>query len=268
MDRFSMSANTSVEAERKFTGHARLPRLLGLLALLAWSLSAQAATGPRKAAIEFEGLKRSYYLYVPESVSPSKAAPLLLLLHGSGQNGLAILREWTGLAAAQGIVLVAPNSHDPWYWRLEDDSPRFLRDVIEAADSELTIDRRRVYLFGLSGGAVYALTLSVLESQFFAASAVFAGAWRDEESLAIVPHARRKIPVSIFIGDRDEYFPSRWVEATVAALEGSGHPVSLTILERRGHSYAGVARIVNHDAWNFLAGVRLESEPDFESYGQ
>jgi len=258
-----MSLDASVEADRKCTHRTLAPRLLGLVTLLTWSLSAQTTVAPSKETIESAGMKRSYYIYVPESVLPMEAAPLLLLLHGSGQNGLALLREWTGLAATEGIVLIAPNSRDRLFWRLDDDGPAFLRDVIDAAASRHTIDRRRVYLFGLSGGAVYALTVSVLESELFAATAVFAGVWRDEASLAIVPHARRKIPISIFIGDRDEFFPPQAVIATEEALKKAGHPVSLTILERQGHSYAGVARKVNRDVWNFLGGVRLESEPNF-----
>ena len=239
---------------------------VGVLSLLTLPFDLHALPKAEKETIEAEGMRRSYYVYVPDSVSPSEAAPMLLLLHGSGQTGLSLIREWTDLAAAEGIVLVAPDARDRMYWRLDDDSPAFLRDVIDAVGSRHTIDRRRVYLFGLSGGAVYALTLSVLESEFFAASAVFAGVWRDEESLAIVPHARRKIPISIFIGDRDEFFPPKAVIATEEALKKAGHPVSLAILKRQGHTYAGVARKVNRDVWNFLAGVRLESEPNFQSY--
>jgi poly(3-hydroxybutyrate) depolymerase len=238
-----------------------------MIVLLAWSLSVSAAAAPTRETLESQGVRRSYYLFVPQAASSAEPAPLLMLLHGSGQTGLALLRQWTELAAGEGVILVAPNARDRTYWRLDDDSPEFLRDVIDAAASRHAVDRRRVYLFGLSGGAVYALTLSMLESEYFAATAVFAGVWRDDESLGLVAHARRRIPVSIFIGDRDEYFPPNWVRATEESLKESGHPVTLTILERRGHSYAGVARRVNREAWNFLADVRLEAEPIFETYG-
>ncbi len=235
--------------------------------LLYVPLAANANARPHKEVVVSAGVHRSYYAFVPDAVTLATPGPLLVLLHGSGQDGLSLLRWWTELAAAEGIVLIAPNSRDPMYWRLDDDGPGFLRDVIDAAVSRHAIDRRRVYLFGISGGAVYALTLSILESEFFAATAVFAGAWRDEESLALVPHARRKIPVSIFVGDRDEYFPAKSARATDQALRKSGHPGSLTLLKRQGHSYAGAAGTVNRDAWTFLAAVRLGMEPRFQSYG-
>jgi len=264
-----MNACTSVEADRKCTHPASAPRLLELVTLIACVFSAHAtAAAPSRETIDSAGAKRSYYIYVPDSLAASTPAPLLVLLHGSGQNGAALMREWTELAADKGIVLVAPNALDNLYWRLRSDGPTFLRDVITATASRHPIDARRTYLFGLSGGAVYALTLSVLESEYFAATAVFAGAWRDDASLAVVPLARRKIPVAIFIGDRDEFFPMNTVKATEAALKEAGHPVFVTVLKRQDHSYAGVARSVNREAWNFLAAIRLESEPIFQSYEQ
>lgn len=264
-----MNACTSVEADRKCTHPASAPRLLGIVTLFACALSTQAtgATTSRE-VIEFAGIKRSFYVYPPDSPAPSAPAPLVMLLHGSGQNGATLLREWTGLAAAEGFVLVAPNALDDLQWQLRSDGPGFLRDVITATAATHRIDPRRIYLFGVSGGAVYALTLSLLESEYFAATAVFAGAWRDDASLAIVPLARRKIPVAIFIGDRDEFFPMKSVKATEAALRQAGHPVAVTILKRQGHSYAAVARNVNRDAWEFLAAIRLESDPIFQPYEQ
>lgn len=264
-----MNVCTSVEADRKCTHPAPAPRLLGLVVLIACTFSMHAnGTAPSRETIESAGLKRSYYVFVPDSISPSTRPPLLMLLHGSGQNGIALMREWTEIAETEGIILVAPNALDELYWRLRSDGPEFLRDVIAMTASRHAIDPRRIYLFGLSGGAVYALTVSMLESEYFAATAVFAGAWRDDHSLKLVPHAQRKIPVSITVGDRDEYFPKKGVKATEEALRRAGHPVVLTILKRRDHSYAGVAAMVNRSAWDFLAATRLESEPIFRSYDQ
>lgn len=237
-----------------------------LLALTAVTPDGGAATKPDKRTLESAGSKRTYYLYTPQAVALSTSAPLLVLFHGSGQNGLGVLREWTGLADREGIYLVAPDALDTLYWQIKRDGPMFVRDVIESVADRHPIDRRRVYLFGLSGGAVHALTLAMLQSEYFASTAIFAGAWREEEYFAALSAARRKIPVSIIVGDRDEFFPLESVKTTERALREAGHPVMLKVLRRRGHAYRSVADIVNREAWGFMKSTALNTDPVFQSY--
>jgi poly(3-hydroxybutyrate) depolymerase len=45
-----------------------------------------------KESITFNGAKRNYYLFLPEKVSVSPA-PLIVLLHGSGRNGLSLVEK-------------------------------------------------------------------------------------------------------------------------------------------------------------------------------
>src|SRR5688572_12949517 len=168
-------------------------------------------------SFEFAGIKRSYSLFVPTSAAAP--APLIVLLHGSYGNAAAIVGWWTSLAEQEGIVLVAPDAREREAWQLRADGPQFIRAVIDEVAAKQPIDRGRIYLFGSSGGAVYSLTLSMIESQLFAATAVHAGAWRAPNEFRAVPYAKRKIPIAIFIGDRDEYFPMFAVRKTQSALE-------------------------------------------------
>lgn len=235
-------------------------------ALITLPASSDASTRSLKQILQSGNSKRSYYLFVPDALAGGDVAPLLVLLHGSGQNGLELLRPWTGLSIAEGFILAAPNAFTSTSWQIHRDGPRFVHDVIDSVALEHAVDRRRIYLFGFSAGAVHALTLAILESEYFAATAVFAGAWRDQKSYELVSHARRKIPIALFAGDRDEFFPLRSVRATVEALKEAGHPVMLTILKRSGHSYARVAARVNSDAWEFMHANRLDAEPKFQPY--
>lgn len=68
------------------------------------------------------------------------------------------------------------------------------------------------------------------------------------------------------LGDRDEFFSLESVRATGRALEEAGHPVMLTILERRGHSYPRVAEHVNSRAWAFMHAIELDREPKLQLY--
>jgi Poly(3-hydroxybutyrate) depolymerase len=231
--------------------------LLAILMLLRiCSVHADSVDKASQQSFEFSGLKRSYSLFVPASAATAPA-PLLVLLHGSYGSGAAIVSWWTSLAEQEGIVLVAPDARKREAWQLRADGPQFIRAVIDQAAARHPIDRTRIYLFGSSGGAVYSLTLSMLESQLFAATAVHAGAWRAPNEFRAVPYAKRKIPIAIFIGDKDEFFPLFAVRRTQSALEQAGHPVSVTVMAGHNHPYADVALEVNRSAWNFMKANRL-----------
>jgi len=212
------------------------------------------------------GVERSYYLYVPASALSAPPAPLLVLLHGSGADGRSMLHEWTKLADSDGIVLVAPNATSLVGWRIREDGPAFLRDVIDAVAAQVGVNPRRVYLFGFSAGAVHALTIGTIESEYFAALAIFAGSWRDRESFVALNFARRQIPVGLFIGDIDPLFSVTSVRATKAAFEKAGHPVLVKVLPRQGHIYAAVSSRVNREAWDFLRETELPGAPAYRLY--
>jgi poly(3-hydroxybutyrate) depolymerase len=235
-----------------------LPLLL--LALLVM-VTGPASSEVRNETIMVEGARRTFHLFVPPGISAESPAPLLLLLHGSYQSGRALLGYWTELAARERLLLVAPDSVDQVGWQIRRDGPELIRAVIAQVSDQQPVDDRRIYLFGLSGGAVYSLTLAMLESDYFAATAVFAGAWREPSFFELLPHARRRIPVAMFVGTRDRFFPLQDVMKTARALEAAGHPVLLELLDGRGHAYAPVAREVNERAWEFLRPVALGEAP-------
>lgn len=235
-----------------------------LLALLALPATGCAGDAVERATIEMDGSERVYHVFAPQRTA--ELAPLLVLLHGSFQKGQGLLDAWTELASDNGIVLVAPDALDWRWWRIRYDGPGFVHAVVEAVASRHRVDRQRIYLFGISGGAVHALTLAMLESEYFAAAAVFAGSWRDKKSYLALDAARRKIPVAIHIGDRDQFFSLDSVRRTEAALRKAGHPVTVHVIRRQDHSYADVASRVNREAWEFLSTVVLDIEPVYVIY--
>src|SRR6202050_1058471 len=212
------------------------------------------------------GKPRTYVVYQPVAAAAETTRPLLLLLHGSESSGRALLNEWIEVADHAGVTLLAPNATTPVGWRIREDGPDYLRMVINDFATRSAFDRRRLYLFGISGGAVHALTIGSIESDYFAAVAIWAGAWREQRSYLALAHARRKIPIALFIGDRDEFFPIDSVRETAAAFRNAGHPVQLTILPGQRHDYHHVASRLNPAAWDFLQASELPAEPYFQSY--
>jgi poly(3-hydroxybutyrate) depolymerase len=211
-------------------------------------------------SFEVAGLRRSFYLYSPVEVAGA-ARPLLVVLHGSYGKANEMAKLWIDLAQAQGFIVVAPIARQPAAWQIRADGPAFIHALVDEVGRLHPIDRRRLYLFGHSGGAVYALTLAMLESEFFAATAVHAGAWREPKEFIAVPYAKRAIPVAIFVGDRDEYFSLQDVRKTHEALQTAGHPSNLTIISGHTHNYARAADAVNRAAWNWLKVYSSSAPP-------
>lgn len=89
-----------------------------------------------------------------------------------------------------------------------------------------SIDPKRVFLFGHSAGAVYALNLSMRESEYFAVTALHAGSWRSSEELNYVRLAKRKTPIAIFIVD--QYFPIDSVKKNAGTAQVDQFPVQVT----------------------------------------
>ena len=235
--------------------------------LLCCVFTAQATPAPKRVTFESAGLKRSYYLFIPESLKADEPAPLMLMLHGSYGSGTDLVSKWVDIATREKLILVGPNAMDWTRWQLRPDGPAFIRDVIDAVARRHPIDRRRVYLFGHSGGAVYALTLAMIESEYFAACAIYAGAWREEGNYQALTGARRKIPVLLMVGDEDQFFPMKAVKSTETAIREAGHPVSLRVFKHHGHSYEDLAPLINRTTWEFLQGIELETAPHFDSPG-
>ena len=236
---------------------------LALFLLLICVSSAFAKDDITKELITSNGKTRAYYLYVPSTVKPS--APLIVTLHGSNRTGVTLVEKWKEYAKKEGIILAGPDATDLRGWSSPQDGPDFLRDLVEELKSKYPINPRRVYLFGHSAGASFALHMSLMESQYFAATAIHAGAL-NEEGMDLIALAKRKIPISIQVGDNDEYFPLKNVRATRDALKNAEIPVELVEIKDHDHWYYDQAAKFNQTAWEFLKKYELQSDPQYQKY--
>jgi len=155
------------------------------------------------------GRTRRFRLVVSESARAGPA-PLVLNLHGLVENPK--VHEWytamDDAAAARGMVVVYPegvgnswNGGPACCGRARDegvDDVRFLRDLVRELNSELCIDRARIYAAGLSNGAILSYRLACEASDLFAAVASVAG-------VEAVPRCepKRPVPVLAFHGTSD-----------------------------------------------------------------
>jgi poly(3-hydroxybutyrate) depolymerase len=211
------------------------------------------------------GTTRSYYLFIPDKAAGG-SAPLLLLLHGSGHDGKSLIDPWLPLAKSEGIVLVAPDASNPQAWRIPQEGPDFFHDLLELVRiSHDVVDDRRMYIFGHSAGAIHGLDLGLMESEYFAAVAVHAGALSPEMA-PILDQAPRKIPMAIWVGTNDSFFPLKVVRDTRDVLDARGFNTQLIEIKNHTHDYYSSASSINKEAWAFLQQHKLAADPKFQAY--
>ena len=238
--------------------------ILVITVFLLVPLTANAKDEITKELITSQGKTRAYYLYVPSTIKPSTPAPLIVMLHGSGRIGISLVEKWKDLAKKEGLIIAGPDSTNTRGWGSPQDGPDYLRDLVEELKAKYPINPRRVYLFGHSAGATFSLEMGLLESEYFAAVAVHAGALpRDAFEIDM---AKRKIPIYIQVGDSDQYFPLEAVRATRDALNAKGFAAELTEIKGHDHNYYDTAARTNSSAWEFLNKHELKTDASYRKY--
>jgi len=242
----------------------KLPISILIVFLLA-GVTASAKDDITKELITSNGKTRAYYLYVPSTVKPESPVPLIVMLHGSGRVGMSLVEKWKDLAKKENFIIAGPDSSNSQGWGMPQDGPDFLRDLVEELKRKYPINPRRVYLFGHSAGAIFALEISLLESEYFAATAVHAGALAPDDR-EWIQLAKRKIPMFIQVGDSDQSFPLKAVRATRDLLNQNGFAVELTEIPKHDHWYYDLAPKINLAAWEFLKKYELNQDPVYRKF--
>jgi Poly(3-hydroxybutyrate) depolymerase len=237
--------------------------LIGLLFAVAANA---AAAGVNKETIESGGRKHVCYVYAPAKLAADAPVPLLMLFHGSGRDGMSQINEWRTLADHEGFILAAPDALDTRQWTIPDDGPDLLRDILAFVAKQHKIDLRRVYGFGHSAGAGFMLNMAPIESNLFAAIAMHAGAFKDAATSGMLELARRKIPIFIVIGTKDQFFPVEDVRKTREGFAGAGFPIETREIPNHDHNYYRSSREINGMAWAFLSPKHLDADAHYTAY--
>lgn len=237
--------------------------VLVIAAILLLGFAAGARDEITKELITSQGKTRAYYLYVPPTIKPGSPAPLIVMLHGSGRVGMSLVEKWKDLAKKEGFIIAGPDSSNTEGWGYPKDGPDYLHDLVEELKKKYPINPRRVYLFGHSAGAIFALQMSLMESEYFAATAIHAGALPPGED-DVIDLAKRKIPIFIQVGDSDRSFPLKLVRNTRDVLNARGFAVELTEMPGHDHWYYDLAPKINLKAWEFLKTRALDTDPVYE----
>jgi len=172
----------------------------------------------RRNTIVVDGIKRTYYICLPPKYNSKKAYPVLFVFHGGESNAKNILKvtKFRNYQSKYNFILVAPNGlgrfkqeflltwnagHCAGYARdSKVNEINFFNAIIEQIANLYNIDRKRIYLTGISNGAMLTYKIASLLPDIIAGIAPVAGA------MNYIPNSHKNpIPVIIFHGTEDKH---------------------------------------------------------------
>jgi polyhydroxybutyrate depolymerase len=164
------------------------------------------------------GLERSYVLHVPPGWTADSELPLVLAFHGAQSNPVN-LRDVSGLDAIadqSGVVVAYPAAAlGDWNTEClqcgsdavveEIDDLGFVSDLVGQLAADAGIDRRRVYVIGISNGALFVHYLACAAQGVVAAAASVAATLIAPEYVPAC--GGDSVPIVFFHGSDDTFFP-------------------------------------------------------------
>ena len=146
--------------------------------------------------MEYDDLERCWLLLVPEILNESSNVPLLIAIHGGGDDMYE--QRWTSdfanISMDQGFIVAYPQGHND-VWNMasnwspclvgvlcsEEDDVGFILQMLDTIMQNHSIDKSRVYVTGWSNGCGMTQRLAVEASEVFAAAGCMA-MYRFEEA--------------------------------------------------------------------------------------
>lgn len=182
---------------------------------------------------------RTYLTYVPKNLA--KGAPLVVVMHGSGQNAKG-MRVATGygferLADKHGFAVVYPEGFEG-YWNacnivgdyaantLNIDDVLFLTTLVKKLEGELGTDPARVFATGLSRGGHMAYRLALEAPIEFRAVAAVAANVPAPDNFKCMPSGRNTTSVLIMNGTEDPLNPFNGGEVKLYGFINRGSVMS------------------------------------------
>ena len=208
-----------------------------------------------------------YRVYVPKAYAASKATPLVIALHGLGQNEDSFFDSYSQrppqLAEQHGFLMAAPLGYRPdgFYGspimgvadaasrRKSEYSEKDVLEVVRLMKAAYNVDESRIYLMGHSMGAIGTWLLGSKYPQMWAALVPFSGT--GSPALA---EAMKGIPQLVVHGDADNTVNVAGSRNMVAALKKAGAHV--TYIEVVGGSHTDMVVPNLPKAFEFMAAQK------------
>jgi predicted esterase len=150
--------------------------------------------------------------------------PLLVLFHGAGGNAESVLRHLGSAPDEAGVAVLAPDSRDSSWDAIRGNfgpDVSFVNRCLELVFDSVAIDPARIAAAGFSDGATYALSLGLINGDFFRRIVAFSPGFVVDGT----PHGRPSLFISH--GTDDPILPiDRCSRLIVASLQKRGYDVT------------------------------------------
>jgi polyhydroxybutyrate depolymerase len=135
------------------------------------------ARGDLRTSFMHDSLKRTFNIHIPSTFDKSVQLPLVIVLHGRGANGASMIilthKGFNKMADNDGFIIVYPDGIE-LNWndgRMDEeandrahreniDDVGFISALIDSMITDYNIDPKRVYVTGISNGAIMSYRLA------------------------------------------------------------------------------------------------------------
>jgi predicted esterase len=203
-----------------------------------------ARTGVQRRAYRsaLDGTLQPYTVRVPAGLAPGARVPLLVYLHGSGDDDRGMLDR---SRAPEGWIQLAPRGRGTSNCYSADHAQDDLREALADVLAHYPVDPRRVFLAGFSMGGYGVYRTALAQPGRFRGLAVFAGQpdlgpqWLGQgHPDALDPACLAALKGETFLiihGTEDRNCPFAKTEKLVAGLRAAGAQVTFRAEPGRGH---------------------------------
>ena len=184
-----------------------------------------------------------YLLFVPRDYQEGSTTlwPLILFLHGRGESG-----DNLNMVKRHGIPRVIEEAEDFPCITVSPQCPANtdwvaligqLMSLLSSIIEEFQVDRRCIYLTGLSMGGRGTWALAVEYPEIFAALIPICGRVPDVDQFMEKVKVLKDVPIWVFHGAKDSTVPIENSESIVAALRAVQGNVSYTVYPDADHDF-------------------------------
>ena len=184
--------------------------------------------------ITHNGKNYPYALFLPESSGPDEKIPLVVVLHGLGSNGANTLPAWVERLGKKVAVLCPTYPMGAWWARPAEE---MVLNLIDETREKYNIDSDRVFLAGLSNGAIGAYMIGMFYPDRFAGLIPIAGSITPRYMHFLVN--LRNTPIYMIQGAHDPIFPIQLSRRIHKILSDMKYPVHYREHGEKGLAHGG-----------------------------
>ncbi len=184
--------------------------------------------------LKANGQDYSYALFAPEPETEEQTFPLIVVLHGMGGSGPNTLPAWVERLNKQYVIISPSYPMGAWWSK---NAEQMVMKLIRETAAEYPVDFNRIFIAGLSNGAIGAYMMGMFYPDLFAGVIPIAGSItpRYMHFLVNLNHT----PVYMIQGKYDPMFPIGLSRRVYQILSDMKYPAVYREHEEKGSAHGG-----------------------------